>query len=295
MNANLKKAFTGFLVLTLAIVACTEGSTATPASEPDLVSVEATKYGTIGINASDLVEIDLAQAMFVPATTMPGSITAWRVYDLTTKVEIGFVTFGQVMTTTNALTLIASLALGNTVQNVTEGRNLVLRVENPDGSIAYWEVNPAGQIVNQTTAFTLDASSVQEAVEPRVKTREEQQMSTPQPTRRVAYVENKLSWQENIVEILANKEVTIFPSCEVLLAALTANSSLVFDLYLLDNDLGKRMIPGPACVAQIRALRPGAMIKGFSMHDKDPGFANSGADGWISKSTKLEELENLFP
>ncbi len=156
------------LVLASLVLSACAGTAPTQGSAlpADLVAVNAIGYGDILVSESEFEHVAMQSNMFVPGITAPAGYLVARAFDAMTKVESGYlVATAPAMSAADALLLIASLAIGNTVQNVTEGRNLVLQVQNPDGTIGYWEVNQTGQIVNQVTAYNITASDVQEAVE----------------------------------------------------------------------------------------------------------------------------------
>lgn len=118
--------------------------------------------------------------------------------------------------------------------------------------------------------------------------------NTNQP-KRIAHIEDSPSWQKIVIRMLSNFQVATFPSCEVLIAALAADQTLNFTAYIVDNDLGPGM-RGPACVQQILTLRPGVVIVGLSGGSDDPGFVDSGAKSWISKTrVGPETFRNLLP
>ena len=106
-------------------------------------------------------------------------------------------------------------------------------------------------------------------------------MSTPEPPR-FAYVENNRFWQEIIARRLPAKLggiVDIYPTCEELLALLSANPGLNYTLYILDNDLGLGKMTGPQCIPAIQQLRPGARVFGLPGDDSSKAdFARAGAD-----------------
>lgn len=112
--------------------------------------------------------------------------------------------------------------------------------------------------------------------------------------RRIAVIEDDPVWAEITMSLFTGSAVAHFFSCEQLLVAL-ADPAVQFDLYVLDNDLGSGLMRGPACVVQIKASRPAAIIVGFSGGSEDPGFVNAGGAGWISKTGNIKLLKTFLP
>lgn len=123
---------------------------------------------------------------------------------------------------------------------------------------------------------------------------------TPQPPR-IAVIEDNPRWQALLSRTLpANLggTVDVYPTCEKLLAQLSVNPGLNYNLYILDNNLGSGMT-GPQCIPAIQKLRPGARVFGVPGDDSSrDDFARVGAE-ILTKDTLdlgllIEKLTNLL-
>ena len=165
----------------------------------------------------------------------------------------------------------------------------------------YWD----GQIttINRATgeirvyaledADTAEAENAKTDEEAQAKAGEEEKVSQYQSDP-IIHVDDDPTWIRIGAEIIG--PTMVFNDCESLISALQANPALHGRAYIVDNDLGPGKMKGPQCVQQILALRPGSVIIGLSGGFNDPGFVNSGAKTWVSKTkVDFKTFRDLIP
>jgi len=109
--------------------------------------------------------------------------------------------------------------------------------------------------------------------------------SDPQPPRKVAIVEDDVSyqelWQEALADAVSGVQVVVFPSCEALIA-----TGFDYGLFIVDHHL-TGAIDGLECIWRIRHDNPGAVIVFY------PGDADRKVNGARVGDLAVEMGANL--
>lgn len=282
-------------LVSIVLSACSGTAPTTESSIPsDLITLQAVGFGEILVSEAELGDTEYTQSMFVPGITTPIGYTAIRVFNSISLAESGYlVASAPAMTAADAVLLVTSLAIGNTVQNVTEGRNLVLRVEHPDGTIGYWEVNQTGQIVNQVTAYNVTATdSVQEGADVNANVRSQcaetgqNCQATPGPAKLAAVFGDEGDSGEVAILSLWGFQATLFLDHVTLLSS-PANYDLI---VIRAGKQGVRLVEIPA----IRARWPMAKIVVMSGGNFELDAKAAGADGFVKSEKGPEAMLALL-
>ena len=261
----------------LTVSACGSEPSNSPSAQAEIVEQETFELADFGLVAVPAGVLQAGKSYyFVPSTAASGGIS---VYSFARGGIIG-----------SLVERLFETGPGM-IQDLTEGPRTF-----------YWDgqFTSINRATGEIRVYALEDADADEAEDAKIgedtqaKTGEEEKVNKNQP-RKIAHVEDNRTWR-SIGQSMFGGDVMTFNSCEELISMLSADPSLNFSAYVLDNDLGPGLMRGPACVQQILALRPGAVIIGLSGGFDDPGFVNSGANTWVSKTkVDINTFRDLLP